>query len=105
MALQADVALATTSVVRRDGVIRDRLTIERHLYGGAGGLDFKRIPLTGRFGCDLRGWRQGIDGARLVCRTEILPGVGVKSHVLDLYLVASVRRQLPIVCRIARIKR
>src|SRR5262245_25613352 len=66
MALQADVAFTPACGVRWDGIVCDELPIERYLYEAAGGLNFKCIPLTGRFGCDRRGRRQGIHGTGLV---------------------------------------
>ena len=66
MALQTDVARAKAQIVGRDRIVCDKLTVERDLDEGVGGLDFKGIPLTSRFGRNLGGRRQGIDGTRLV---------------------------------------
>src|SRR5216683_6858812 len=66
MVLQTEMPLLQAGVVGRDRVVRNQLTVERDLDGGAGRLDFEGIPLTSRFGSELRGRRQGVDGTSLV---------------------------------------
>src|SRR5438045_866670 len=105
VALQADMALTPPPIVGWNCVGRNGLAVERYLDGRAGCLDLEGVPLAGGFGCERRGWRQPINGTGLMQRTEVLAGVDVEAHVIDLDLVTLIGCELPIIAGIARIER
>ena len=76
MTLQPDMAFAPARAVRGNGVVSDKLAVQRDFDRGIAGFDFERVPLAGRLGGEGRRRREGVDRAGLVRGIVVLTGRG-----------------------------